>query len=101
MNQMLTADLDALRELADKQRRSASVIRGFDLESILREPHWGLAGSDVAAQCARAGAVIESALGIVAARVDRLAETNRRASAAIGATDDDYATSIHAVANLR
>ncbi|GAA1463654.1 hypothetical protein [Williamsia maris] len=99
MEPILTADLDALRSLADKQRRSAATLRDIDLHSVLREAHRALDGSQTAEQCGRAGAAAESAIAVVAARVESLSEANRRAADTLGVADSDHASAIRALTN--
>lgn len=97
MDHILSADLDSLRSLAEKQRRSATTLRDIDLQSVLREAHQALAGSQTAVLCGRAGTAVESAIAVVAARVESLAETNRRAADILGAVDADHASLIRAL----
>lgn len=97
MDHILTADLDALRSLAEKQRRSAATLRGIDLHSVLREAHRALDGSQTAVQCGHAGAAVESAIAVVAARVEGLAEANRRAADTFDTVDADHAASMRAL----
>lgn len=97
MDHILSADLDSLRSLAEKQRRSATTLRDIDLQSVLREAHRALAGSQTAVLCGRAGTAVESAIAVVAARVESLAETNRRAADILGAVDADHASLIRAL----
>lgn len=100
MSDVMKADLDAIRALAGKQHTSATTIRGLDVGKAFSATISGLAGSDVAAVCARAEASVESALAEVAARVDALAAANRAAADTVGLADNTYAAGIRATLNM-
>lgn len=93
MSDILKADLDAIRGLADKQRGQASDLRGIDVAPAL-EPTQSLVGSDTAAACSQIAGKVKAALAEVAGRVDALAETNRSAANTIGETDESYANDL-------
>ncbi|MGJ0119643.1 hypothetical protein ACQ7HM_10595 [Williamsia sp. MIQD14] len=96
MSDVMRADLDAIRVLSQKQRVSASSIRGLDAGNAFAATISGVAGSDVAGVCARAEAAVAKALAEVAGRVDILARANRAAADTVGLADDTYAARIRA-----
>ncbi|WP_328857220.1 hypothetical protein OG579_19050 [Williamsia herbipolensis] len=100
MGEVLKADLDAIRALADRQHGSASDVRGIDSAPALAPLGSGLPGSDTALRCGEAATKIADALTEVAGRIDVLAQTNRQAADTIGLADETYAKSISATLNL-
>ena len=100
LGEVLKADLDAIRTLAERQHGSASEVRGIDPAPALAPAVSGLPGSDTASRCSEAATMIADALAEVAGRIDALAQANRQAADTIGLADETYAKSISATLNL-